>query len=290
MGPRIREHGTAVHDNTLHTRRYIADLVVGLGTIISADVNVDNTADVTLKSQSLSLGAGLESFIWPTGGFNARAGTITEDAVLDYWWDVDGIQRSAKVPVTVQGPRRIAKVNFDEADVNGTTTQNVKNLAPGLAVGVELVVEAEVSIIGLDNQEFQVQFLLKSNTGATLDSFFLHAAATGAGDVFELSGKLKGSITTTVANEQFFVAVAVVLGGATWTVHSHRVYRVMPGPKQWTPALLASSGLGDSLFWAGAKTGTVTVSLKAQVQAGFAGTVVCSDRFVDLDSRLRDIP
>ncbi len=290
MGPRIREHGTAVHDNTQHSQPYVNNFLLASTLYDSADLTVDASASVALAGATLSALAGAQFRIAPFGGINIRPGTNAEPVVLLVWWDVGGTRRSAQYPVVVPPAGEIFKVNFDEADVNGTMTQNVKNLAPGLAVGVELVVEAEVSIIGLNNQEFQVQFLLKSNTGATLDSFFLHAAATGAGDVFELSGKLKGSITTTVANEQFFVAVAVVLGGATWTVHSHRIYRVMGSRKRPFFMAIPSESIFHVVFWNAKKTTDQAITLMGQLLAGSVGNVIVSDRYLSVFLIADDLP
>ncbi len=249
---------------------------------------MENAADVTLASANFSPGSDSEAFLWPMGGFNVRAGTITEDAVVDYWWDVDGVQRSAKVPVTVKGPREIAKVNFDEGDVTGTVSNaNAKVYSSTLPIGIEVIAEAGVTLEGEMNVADDILFQIVGGA-ATRDSFDLKQAATGAGNQFELASTLRGSWTTAAANEQVRVAVTVVTGAALWTVRFLRVYRVVAPVKQWTPALLASRNIFDSAFWGGPKSAAGTVSLKARVQAAYSGTVLCSDRFADLDQRIRD--
>jgi hypothetical protein len=90
------------HRNTNHSNRYLDLLAPVAANYNAADQNVDATGPVTIATAPITIAAGLEDYLIPLGlVISVRAGTITVQGILDVWFDVGGVQRSAKYPLYI---------------------------------------------------------------------------------------------------------------------------------------------------------------------------------------------
>ena len=89
------------HGNTQHGQTYV-NLISGVAMLYAAaDQAVSAAAVTTLGTRAVTITAGNAAYlIWLGGAVNFRPGTITVDAQIDFWLEVDAIQRTAKMPVT----------------------------------------------------------------------------------------------------------------------------------------------------------------------------------------------
>jgi len=114
--------------------------------------------------------------------------------------------------------------SVSETDVTGTTTNaTAKTYALPANSYTRVIVEAEISLVGVAATDNEVKYDLKIDGTNIDDTVSLRQANTGAGDQFKLAGCLKaskvqqGAVTITIS-------VTAVLGAGTWTVRSLRVY------------------------------------------------------------------
>lgn len=117
-------------------------------------------------------------------------------------------------------------LNADETDASGTTTNaSAKTYSLAANTYARIMVEAEISLVGVGNELDQVTFDLKIDGINIDDTVILQQAVTGAGDLWKLAGNVKGSKVQTGA-VTVTVSVTVNNGTGTWTVRSLRVYGV----------------------------------------------------------------
>ena len=120
----------------------------------------------------------------------------------------------------------IALISANETDATGTTT-NANAITYSLSANTysSIIIEAEVSLLGVANESDEVTFDLQINS-VTKETLSLKQAATGAGDTFNLGGVVKYSQAQTAATT-LRISATVVAGAATWAVKSLRVYGVI---------------------------------------------------------------
>jgi hypothetical protein len=119
----------------------------------------------------------------------------------------------------------VVLINADETDVSGTATNaSAKSYALGVNTYGRIIVEAEIGLVGAANEADQVTFeIFYGDTSKK--SVSLQQAATGTGDLFQLSGVIKYS-ESFQAGGTIKIAVTVNAGLGTWYVKSLRIYGV----------------------------------------------------------------